>query len=64
MISELVWQTFTSEFDSHEVPLSYGLVPHLIKQLSKLIILYSFKRIIFVFKNKSEIVLYTVISLV
>ena len=28
--------TYTSEFESHWVPLSYGLVPHLSKKLSKL----------------------------
>ena len=29
------WVTYTSEFESHWVPLSYGLVPHLSKKLSK-----------------------------
>ena len=29
-------QTYTSEFESHWVPHSYGLVPHLSKKLSKL----------------------------
>ena len=33
MVSKLDKQTFTSEFESHWVPLSYGLVPHLSKSL-------------------------------
>ena len=36
MVSKLDEQTYTSEFESHWVPLSYGLVPHLSKKLSKL----------------------------
>ena len=37
MVSKLDKQTYTSEFESHWVPLSYGLVPHLSKKkLSKL----------------------------
>ena len=36
MVCKLAWQTYTSEFESHWVPLSYGLVPHLNKKLSKL----------------------------
>ena len=36
MVSKLDSQTYTSEFESHWVPLSYGLVPHLSKKLSKL----------------------------
>ena len=36
MVSKLDYQTDTSEFESHWVPLSYGLVPHLNKMLSKL----------------------------
>ena len=36
MVSKLDEQTYTSEFESHWVPLSYGLVPHLSKMLSKL----------------------------
>ena len=35
MVSKLDWQTYTSEFESHWVPLSYVLVPHLSKKLSK-----------------------------
>ena len=35
MVSKLDLQTYTSEFESHWVPLSYGLVPHLTKKLSK-----------------------------
>ena len=35
MVSKLALQTYTSEFESHWVPLSYGLVPHLSKKLSK-----------------------------
>ena len=35
MVSKLDKQTYTSEFESHWVPLSYGLVPHLSKKLSK-----------------------------
>ena len=35
MVSKLDYQSFTSEFDSHWVPHSYGLVPHLNKKLSK-----------------------------
>ena len=35
MVSKLDLQTYTSEFESHLVPLSYGLVPHLSKKLSK-----------------------------
>ena len=37
MVSKLDWQTYTSEFESHWVPHSYGLVPHLSKKLSKLL---------------------------
>ena len=36
MVSKLDLQTYTSEFEFHWVPLSYGLVPHLSKKLSKL----------------------------
>ena len=36
MVSKLDKQTCMSEFESHWVPLSYGLVPHLSKMLSKL----------------------------
>ena len=36
MHSKLDEQTYTSEFESHWVPLSYGLVPHLSQKLSKL----------------------------
>ena len=36
MVSKLDKQTYTSEFLSHWVPISYGLVPHLSKKLSKL----------------------------
>ena len=36
MVSKLDLQTYTSEFKSHWVPHSYGLVPHLSKKLSKL----------------------------
>ena len=35
MVSKLGLQTYTSEFESHWVPFSYGLVPHLSKKLSK-----------------------------
>ena len=35
MVSKLDLQTYTSEFESHWVPLSCGLVPHLSKKLSK-----------------------------
>ena len=35
-VSKLDLQTYTSEFESHWVPHSYGLVPHLSKKLSKL----------------------------
>ena len=35
MVSKLDKQTYTSEFESHWVPLSYGLVPHLSKKLRK-----------------------------
>ena len=34
MVSKLHEQTYTSEFESHWVPLSYGLVPHLSKKKS------------------------------
>ena len=37
MVSKLDEQTYTSEFESHRVPLSYGLVPRLSKKLSKLL---------------------------
>ena len=36
LVSKLDLQTYTSEFESHWVPLSYGLVPHLSKKLCKL----------------------------
>ena len=32
MVSKLDLQTYTSEFESHWAPLSYGLVPHLSKK--------------------------------
>ncbi len=35
MVSKIGLQTYMSEFESHWVPLSYGLVPHLSKKLSK-----------------------------
>ena len=35
MVSKLDKQTYTSEFESHWVAFSYGLVPHLSKKLSK-----------------------------
>ena len=35
MVRKLDLQTYTSEFESHWVPLSYGLVPQLSKKLSK-----------------------------
>ena len=35
-VSKLDWQTCKSEFESHWVPYSFGLVPHLSKTLSKL----------------------------
>ena len=35
MVSKLDEQVFMSEFDSHWVPHSYGLVPHQSKKLSK-----------------------------
>ena len=35
MVSKLGKQTYTSEYESHWVLLSYGLVPHLSKKLSK-----------------------------
>ena len=37
MVSKLDWQTSKSEFESHWVPHSYGLVQHLSKTLSKLL---------------------------
>ena len=37
MFSKLDSQTFTSEFGSHCVIYSYGLVPHLSKKLTKLL---------------------------
>ena len=37
MVSKLDQQTFTSEFKSHLVPLSYVFVPHLSKKLCKLL---------------------------
>ena len=36
MVCKLDLQTYTSEFESHWVPHSYGLVPYLSKKLSKL----------------------------
>ena len=36
MVSKLDEQTFTSEFDFHQVLHSYSLVPHLSEKLSKL----------------------------
>ena len=36
MVSKLDEQTYTSEFESHWVPLSYFLEPHLSKKLSNL----------------------------
>ena len=35
MVSKLDKQTYTSEFESHWVPISYGLVPNLSKKLCK-----------------------------
>ena len=37
MVSKMDKQAFTSELDSHWVPHSFGLVPHLSKKLSKLL---------------------------
>ena len=39
MVSKLDKQTYTSEFECHWVPLSYGPVPHVTKKLSKLLLL-------------------------
>ena len=39
-VSKLDWETYTSEFESHLVLHSYGLVPHLSKKLSKLLLLH------------------------
>ena len=36
MVGKLDKQTYTSEFESHKVPPSDSLVPHLSKKLSKL----------------------------
>ena len=36
MVGKHDLQTYTSEFESHWVPFSYGLVPHLSKKPSKL----------------------------
>ena len=38
MITKVDYQTFTSEFDSHWVAHSYGIVPHPSKQLSELLL--------------------------
>ena len=38
MVSKLVWQTYGSELESHWVAHSFGLVPHLDRKLSKLLI--------------------------
>ena len=38
MVGNLVKQTYTSEFESHWVPHTNGLVPHLSKRLSKLLL--------------------------
>ena len=40
MVGKLNKQTYTSEFESHWVPHSYGLVAHLSKKLSKLLLYY------------------------
>ena len=40
MVSKLDLQTYTSEFESHWVPHSYGFVPHLSKKLCKLPYIY------------------------
>ena len=37
MVSKLDKQTYTGEFESHWVPYTSGLVPHLSKKLSKLL---------------------------
>ena len=37
MVNKLDYQTLTSEFESHWVPHSFGLVSHLGKILSKLL---------------------------
>ena len=37
MVGKLDDQTYTSDFESHLVPNSYGLVTHLSKKLSKLL---------------------------
>ena len=39
MVSKLDEQTFMSEFESHWVPHSYGLMQHLSKKLSKLLLM-------------------------
>ena len=38
MVNKLDLQTCKNEFESHRVPHSYGLVPHLSKRLSKLLL--------------------------
>ena len=39
MVNKLDEQTFTSEFEFHSMPHSYGLVPHLSKALNKLLLI-------------------------
>ena len=36
-ISKLDWQAYTSDFESHWAPHSFGLVPHRSKELCKLL---------------------------
>ena len=39
MVCKLDKQTFTSKFESHGEPYSYGLMPHLSKKLCKVLLI-------------------------
>ena len=51
MVCKLDKQIFPSEFESHQVPHSYGFEPHLNKKLSKSLISESVCKVIEVEKN-------------
>ena len=58
MVNEADSQTFTSMFDSHSVPYSYGLVPDISKKLCKFLLSNQHDvGVLFLFPSMSQIIL-------
>ena len=56
MVSKLDQQTYTSESESHWVPFSYCLVPHLSKKLSKLLKILKEVQFQHIYKQESDFI--------